>query len=74
MTLIYALGWTLLHFLWQGALIAILLAFALAALRRATARTRYLVSSIALLLMLLLAVGTFVNLSPRLSRAGRQPG
>jgi len=63
MTLIYALGWTLLHFLWQGALIAILAAFALTALRNATARTRYLVSSVALLLMLLLAVATFVNLS-----------
>ena len=35
MNLIHALGWTLLHFLWQGALIAVLLASALAFLRHA---------------------------------------
>ena len=47
-----ALGWSLLHFLWEGATIAIVLMAALAALRRANARIRYAVNCAALLLML----------------------
>ena len=35
-------GWTLLHFLWQGTLVAAVLAAILAGLHRASARTRYL--------------------------------
>ncbi len=57
-----ALGWTLLHFLWQGASIAILLALTLAVLHRAAPRTRYLASSAALLLMVTAAAATFMNL------------
>jgi beta-lactamase regulating signal transducer with metallopeptidase domain len=47
------LGWTLVHFLWQGALIALLLAFALLLLRRASARIRYAASLAALMLCVL---------------------
>jgi D-alanyl-D-alanine endopeptidase (penicillin-binding protein 7) len=39
-----ALGWTLLHFLWQGALVAAATALALAALRDGRPQTRYLVA------------------------------
>ena len=41
---IEALGWTLLHSLWQGAVFAILLALILIALRSYTAQSRYVVA------------------------------
>jgi beta-lactamase regulating signal transducer with metallopeptidase domain len=56
-----ALGWTLLHFLWQGALIAGLLTAALALLRHAGSRARYAASCAAMLLMLICAVATFLS-------------
>src|SRR5688500_12994801 len=46
------IGWALLHFLWQGALIGGLTALALAALRRSAADVRYVVGTIGLSLML----------------------
>lgn len=58
-----ALGWTLVHFLWQGALVALMLALARVALKRRNANLRYLVSCVAMLLMLALPVITFVTLS-----------
>lgn len=57
------LGWTLLHFVWQGALVAVLLAAALWALRRHAPRTRYAVSLAALAGLLALPVATGVLLS-----------
>jgi beta-lactamase regulating signal transducer with metallopeptidase domain len=60
-----ALGWTLLHFVWQGALIAIFLAVALATLRNASANVRYATSCGAMLLMLLSAATTFILLADR---------
>ena len=36
----HALGWALVHFLWQGAALAILLVVALALIRPTAARTR----------------------------------
>ena len=47
------LGWTLIHFLWQGTAIALALAMALAVLPRRAARMRYGAGCFALLLMLL---------------------
>ncbi len=47
-----ALGWTLLHSLWQGAVFAIFLALMLILMRRFTAQTRYLVAVILLGLFL----------------------
>ena len=41
---IEVLGWTLLHFVWQGLAAAVLLAALLLVLRRATAQTKYLVT------------------------------
>jgi hypothetical protein len=63
MPAVEALGWTLVHFLWQGALVALALALARVALKRRTANIRYLASCAAMLLMLALPVITFVTLS-----------
>ena len=41
---IETLGWTLLHFMWQGIAAAVLLTALLLMLRRATAQTKYLVT------------------------------
>ena len=51
------LGWTLLHSLWQGALIAFILFFALLLVKRS--HVRYVLSCAALLLMVLFPVVTF---------------
>ena len=61
MNLTNTVGWTLIHFLWEGALIAALLAAALAFLRHAGSRVRYAVSCAALMLMLVFAVATFIG-------------
>lgn len=53
-----AVGWALLHFVWQGTLIAALTAVALAALRTTAADVRYVVSTIALSLMLTMPMMT----------------
>jgi beta-lactamase regulating signal transducer with metallopeptidase domain len=55
-----ALGWALLHSLWQLTLVAGLLASVNALLRRRSAQARYLTAGGALLLMVLLPVGTFL--------------
>src|SRR5919112_284842 len=52
------IGWALLHFLWQGAIIGVLAAAALAVLRASAADVRYVVATIALALMLTLPVVT----------------
>jgi beta-lactamase regulating signal transducer with metallopeptidase domain len=57
--LVPALGWTLLHFLWQGALVAALAAAARMVLREASASARYLAGCTALALLLLLPAATF---------------
>ena len=56
-----AIGWALLQFVWQGALIGALTAATLAALRRSAADVRYVVSTIALCLMLTIPVVTAVQ-------------
>jgi beta-lactamase regulating signal transducer with metallopeptidase domain len=53
-----AVGWALLQFVWQGTALAALTALALLALRRSAADVRYVVSSIALALMLTLSIVT----------------
>lgn len=52
------LGWTLLHFLWQGALVAVAVAGIYALLGSRPAAVRYLVACGGLLLMLVLPAGT----------------
>jgi hypothetical protein len=57
------LGWTLLHSLWQGALLFALAAVLLRAMRHRGPQARYLVACGALGAMLLFAVGTYVYLA-----------
>ena len=60
--LVYALGWTVVHSLWQSLGVALLLAGALLVLQKQTAKTRYRVAYLALLIALGLSVATFVRL------------
>ena len=62
MPVVEALSWTLIHFIWQGSIVALLLAIFNAALKRRSANLRYLVSCGALLMMLALPLTTFVFL------------
>jgi beta-lactamase regulating signal transducer with metallopeptidase domain len=57
-----AIGWALLHFLWQGTLVGALTALVLACLRQDAADIRYVVSAIGLSLMLTLPAVTAVQL------------
>ena len=63
-----ALGWALLQFLWQGALIGVLTAALLALLRRSAADVRYVVSTVALALMLTMPVVTAIQTFGALGR------
>ena len=53
-----ALGWALIHFIWQGALVALLYASLRVILRRRAAHVRYAVACCALLLMFALPAAT----------------
>jgi hypothetical protein len=61
-SLLHALGWTLLHFCWQGALIAVLLWCVLALLSERTPQQRYIAACTALMLMAVLPLVTFTQL------------
>ncbi len=56
-----AIGWALLQFVWQGALVGALSAMAFFALRRSAADVRYVVATIGLTLMLTMPVVTAVQ-------------
>ena len=56
---IHSLGWTLLHSLWQHALIAISCALALAFTRHVSSNTRYLIALVSLVLSALISAITF---------------
>jgi TonB family protein len=58
----HAAGWTLLHFLWQGALVALILACILALLSGRSAQPRYLAACAALVLMAILPLITFARI------------
>jgi beta-lactamase regulating signal transducer with metallopeptidase domain len=58
----HALGWTLLHFLWQGTAIAALAAVLMSVCRRASSRSVLAVAALAL--MLVAPVGTFFLVIP----------
>ena len=51
-------GWALIHFLWQGTLVALLLAVAMQFLRKHSAQVRWLLACIALGLMAVMPVVT----------------
>jgi bla regulator protein blaR1 len=59
---VHALGWTVLHSLWQGLIIGLVLALAMMNTQAKSAEWRYRLSLGALLLMLVSSVGTFVFL------------
>jgi GWxTD domain-containing protein len=61
--LLHALGWSLLHFCWQGTVVAILLAIILELLLGCSPQLRYAISCGALLLMMVFFLGTFARLS-----------
>lgn len=61
-TLVQALGWTLVHFLWQGVAVAAVLAIARHLVR--SAQVRYMMSIAALVACLLLPIATFVTMVP----------
>lgn len=54
------LGWTLVHFVWEGAAVALLLGVALAAMRRRSAGARYVGSCLAMIVLAAAPVVTFV--------------
>lgn len=58
------LGWTLLHFLWQGAVIALILAIVLWLTKGSSPNLHYLVSCVCLALMVLLPIFTYALLAP----------
>jgi len=57
-----AIGWALLHFVWQGTLIGVLTAIALAVLRNGAADVRYVVAAVGLSLMVTLPTVTAIQL------------
>jgi beta-lactamase regulating signal transducer with metallopeptidase domain len=61
--LVHALGWTLLHFCWQGALVGIGLACALDFLPSRASRLRHTIACAAMALMVLLTASTFCMLA-----------
>src|SRR5579872_6145129 len=64
-SMLHALGWTLLHFLWQGTAIAALAGVSMSLCRRASAR--YVMAVGALNLMLAASIATFVFLTSSFS-------
>jgi len=56
-----AIGWALLHLLWQGVLVAAILAATLALMKRQSANARYLASCGAMIALLVLVVATAVR-------------
>jgi beta-lactamase regulating signal transducer with metallopeptidase domain len=55
-----ALGWALVHFLWQGTVVALILAAANSGLRKSSACVRYGLACAAMALMVTAMAGTFV--------------
>ncbi|MBD0371891.1 MAG: polysaccharide deacetylase family protein [Pyrinomonadaceae bacterium] len=69
---VQALGWALLHALWQGALVMILLACALHFMRGFSAHARYVAATLGLLLMLAAPTATFSRLYISAPAAGSE--
>ena len=66
---VYRLGWALIHSLWLGAAVVAALAGLLALLRRRSANARYVAGCIALGATVILAIGAFAVVQPRLKQA-----
>lgn len=61
-SLINALGWTLVHSLWQGAAAAVGLALVMIFMRKYRSQTRYYIGVMTIILVLAMAVVTFVSI------------
>lgn len=72
-SIIQTLGWTLLHFIWQGLLVALIMAGINAVLNRHSASHRYVVACCAMLSMIALPILTFLFLQSSLSQAVVSP-
>ena len=59
-TVLYALGWTVIHSLWQGLLLAVLLSVLMMALEKRSAQLRYEVACGTMFTMLVMALSTFI--------------
>src|SRR5256885_8318543 len=59
--LAHAIGWALVHLLWQGVLVAAILAASLALMGRRSANARYLAACGALVLLLAIGAATAVH-------------
>ncbi len=57
-----AAGWTLIHSLWEGVMVALLVAAVFSVAKSAS--TRYIVASLALLVMLACSIATFIEMWP----------
>jgi type II secretory pathway component GspD/PulD (secretin)/beta-lactamase regulating signal transducer with metallopeptidase domain len=69
------LGWTLIHFVWQAAAIALLLAIVLKALHKHSASLRYIIACLALMLIVALPLVTMalVEVPEPVAEAGPAP-
>lgn len=67
------LGWTLLHFLWLGTLIAVVYAAARRAARSASPNARYLLACLALAVIVATPVATWILLRPSVSTLAVAP-
>ncbi len=67
-SVVMALGWTLLHFLWQGTLIAVFYGTLSVLLQRSSAAARYLLGCASLTMMMVLPATTFF-----LTQSAQQP-
>lgn len=58
--LIYALGWTVIHSIWQAMIIALIMALIMPTLQKKSAKYRYELAGMALFMVLVTALSTFV--------------
>lgn len=72
--LVQAIGWALVHSVWQGALVALLLVCALQFMRGFSAHARYVAATLGLLLILAAPVVTLSSLYRYLPDAGSETG
>ncbi len=73
-SLLHALGWTLLHFCWQGTIVAVVLWCVLQLLVGRSSQARYAATCIAFLLLVALPPITFSHLAAASLQSGRVTG
>ncbi len=69
-SIVQATGWALLHFVWQGALIALTVACVLMLMRASSAHARYVVATLGLMLMLIAPIATVWRLNSSVDAEG----